>query len=85
MNHTKCKLWANQLGDDELLLIVQLQQPPFWGKGRQHCNYRGRPTPPKSFLSNKEWQGISCYILWKGGAPCQTTCYEDNFSSTNSW
>jgi hypothetical protein len=53
----KMQLWANQLKDDELL-IVQLQQPPVWGKGR--------PTPPKAFES-KEWQGIICYICGKEG------------------
>ncbi len=59
------QLWANQLGDDELL-IIQLQQPPFWGKGRQHCSHGGRPTPPKAFEYG-EWHGITCYICGKEG------------------
>ncbi len=61
----KMQLWTRQLGDDELL-IVQLQQLPFWGKGRWHCNYGGRPTPPKTF-EYKKWHGITCYICGKEG------------------
>jgi hypothetical protein len=64
----KMQLWKRQLGDDELL-IVQLQQSPFWRKGRWHCNYGGRQHLLKLLNIKNDMELLVTFVKRRGTLP----------------